>query len=376
MNEKKLPIAFDVCFTSDCRYSTRLAIIQASPYAESWLATHMDVIMNEQPNVILSDGLYESQQNIFDDILITEELNYWGTAEEDLISYIIDQIDNDSYVIVDLTRDEKGEIRPLLLYGYNRDDQYFYYAQMVKNEDGGHYEEWGIEFDTVIQLFSDIRNIYQNDAQAKALQKAMYYYPLGTVKLRENYNHDNAVLQAIVNKICHEYNGGTYNMTNCDMDETEVSNKTWYVGASCLLGIRDILKKIDPEDKETIKAKLPYAGRAAFVLYEHRKRLCRNMEWIMKELKWTDENAVKLIELYRDLSKNMEIIHNLCNKIAITYEQKALERVINMLTEQHKKEKGILREFMDNSMDYCVYTESYKYYTENKALQEKEILQN
>ena len=120
MSEKKLPIAFDVCFTSDCRYSTRLAIIQASPYAESWLATHMDVIMNEQPNVILSDGLYESQQNIFNDILITKELDYWGTAEEDLISLIIDQIDNDKYVIVDLTRDEKDEIRPLLLYGYNK----------------------------------------------------------------------------------------------------------------------------------------------------------------------------------------------------------------------------------------------------------------
>ena len=52
MNEKKLPIAFDVCFTSDCRYATRLAIIQSSPYGEAWLATHMDVIMNEQPNVI------------------------------------------------------------------------------------------------------------------------------------------------------------------------------------------------------------------------------------------------------------------------------------------------------------------------------------
>lgn len=155
-------------------------------------------------------------------------------------------------------------------------------------------------------------------------------------------------------------------MTNCDMDETEVSNQTWYVGASCLLGIRDILKKIDPEDKETIRAKLPYAGRSAFVLYEHRKRLCQNMEWIVKELKWTDENAVNLIESYMELSKNMEIIHNLCNKIFITYDQKALGRVINMLTDQHKKEKGILREFMDDSMGYCVYTESYQYYMENK----------
>ena len=90
------------------------------------------------------------------------------------------------------------------------------------------------------------------------------------------------------------------------------------------------------------------------------------MEWIVKELKWTDENAVNLIESYRELSKNMEIIHNLCNKIFITYDQKALGRVINMLTDQHKKEKGILREFMDDSMGYCVYTESYQYYMENK----------
>lgn len=366
MNEKKLPIAFDVCFTSDCRYSTRLAIIQSSPYAEAWLATHMDVIMNEQPSVILSDGLYESQQNIFDDILMYEELDYWGTAEEDLISLIIDQIDNDKYVIVDLSRDEKGEIRPLLLYGYNRDEQYFYFAQMVKDGDCGKYEEWGIKFNTTIKSFSDVRNIYKENAQSKALHKAMYYYPLGTAQLREKYNHDNDVLQAIINKICREYNGGTYTMTNCDMDETEVSNKTWYVGASCLLGIRNILKEIDPEDKDTIKEKLPYAGRSAFVLYEHRKRLCRNMEWIMNELKWNDENAVKLIESYRELSKNMEIIHNLCNKISITYDKEALNRVINMLTDQHKNEKGILREFMDDSMDYCVYTESYQYYMENK----------
>lgn len=366
MNEKKLPITFNICFTSDCRYSMRLAIIQSSLYAQTWLATHMDVIMNEQPNVILSDGLYEAQQNIFDDILITKELDYWGIEKENLISLIIDQIDNDKYVIVDLTKDKKGEIRPLLLYGYNKDDMYFYFAKMVKNKESGHYEERRIKFDTVIQLFFGIRNIYKKNAQAKALQKAMYYYPLGTVKLREYYNHDNAPLQAIINKICHEYNGGTYTITNCDMNETEVSSKTWYVGASCLLGIRDILKKIDPEDKETLKAKLPYAGRSAFVLYEHRKRICSNMEWIMKELKWNDENAVKLIKSYRELSKNMEIIHNLCNKISTTFDTEILRRVTDMLTEQHQKEKSILRKFMDDSMDYCVYTESYEYFMENK----------
>ena len=368
MNEKKLPISYDVCFTSDCRYSTRLAIIQSSQFGEIWLATHMDVIMNEQPTVILSNGLYEAQQNIFDDILEYEELDYWGTKEDELISLIIDQIDNDKYAIVDLTIDEKGDIRPLLLYGYDKMKHLFYYAQMVKNGEQGKYEERGIKFDTVTYLFSKIRDVYRENAKSKALHKALYYYPLGTVQLKEHYNHDNATLQAIINKIGHEYSGGTYIITNCDMNEMQVSNSTWYVGASCLLGIRDILTQIDSKDKDTIKAKLPYVARGAFVLYEHRKRICRNMEWIMKQLKWTDENALELINSYRNISKNMDIIHNLCNKIAATIDSNALNRVINMLTEQHKKEKTILRKFLDDSMEYCVYTESYEYYIKNNSL--------
>ena len=60
---KKLPIAFDVCFTIDCRYATRLVIIQLSPYAEAWLA-RQDVDKVPTQGVSGDEKIYEKVQII------------------------------------------------------------------------------------------------------------------------------------------------------------------------------------------------------------------------------------------------------------------------------------------------------------------------
>lgn len=76
-NSKILPFDCNVVYSIDCRISCRLGIIQASPYGQAWLATHLDVLMSNNLDINFGSGIYVAQMSYYDDILDTREIDFF-----------------------------------------------------------------------------------------------------------------------------------------------------------------------------------------------------------------------------------------------------------------------------------------------------------
>ena len=116
-----------------------------------------------------------------------------------------------------------------------------------------------------------------------------------------------------------------------------------------------------------MRALLPYAARGANILYEHRKRIRNDMFWIMEKLQWEDGGMAEIIQRYGENSENLELLHNLLNKVWVTCDRSILPKVANKIREQYRLEKTLVEAFTNAAFEYYTYTHSKPFSDLNKA---------
>ena len=67
MSEKKLPISYNTPYSTDCRVGMKLAVVQTSPHADAWMATHLGVFMDQELEVRVGSELTEMHMDDFND---------------------------------------------------------------------------------------------------------------------------------------------------------------------------------------------------------------------------------------------------------------------------------------------------------------------
>ena len=208
-NSKILPFDCHVVYSIDCRISCRLGIIQASPYGQAWLATHLDVLMSNNLDINFGSGIYVAQMNYYDDILDTREIDLWSSTPDKIIDIIIDQIDRNNYILIDLYwhdqfPEEAVETRThsCTVIGYDIDKRVLYTVSLGNNK----YNMRDISFDLFIKLYEDAIKQYLYDPGSKTLRQ-MFYFTITNISVKNDISTDNYIFNAIVNKLGHEEGG-------------------------------------------------------------------------------------------------------------------------------------------------------------------------
>lgn len=364
-NSKILPFDCNVVYSIDCRVSCRLGIIQASPYGQAWLATHLDILMSNNLDLNFGNGIYVAQMNYYDDILDTHEVNLWSSTPDKIIDILIDQINRNNYILIDLYwhdqfPEEAVETRThsCTVIGYDIDKRVLHTVSLVSNK----YIMRDIPFDLFIKLYEDAIKQYLYDPDFKTLRQ-MFYFTITSISAKKDISIDNYVFNAIVNKLGHEEGGACIEVTRHNTDKSLDNATKFYTGTSCILGIVEYIRSIlESENISDYHGKMPYIVRTLCGLSEHRKIILLTMDWIIKALNCEEATIIEQFDTYKAVPKEMESITMLVQKYYVTKDIDILNRVVTKLESQFEHEKKILKSFVDNSFTYYKKYNGYEEY--------------
>ena len=99
---KKLKVAQDALVTSECWTYYKLAVAQTSPKFNEWLATHLQVFTYSYGDTVFGECGKMYPISYFSDILDIKEIDVFDVSQENIIDFIIEQIDNGFYPVIDL----------------------------------------------------------------------------------------------------------------------------------------------------------------------------------------------------------------------------------------------------------------------------------
>ena len=354
-NSKILPFDCNVVYSIDCRVSCRLGIIQASPYGQAWLATHLDVLMSNNLDINFGSGIYVAQMSYYDDILDTREIDLWSSTPDKIIDIIIDHIYRDNYIFIDLYWNDQfpeetveARTHSIPVIGYDKGKRIFNTVSLIDHK----YRKTGIPFDLFMKLYEDAIKQYLYDPDSKTLRQ-MFYFTITSISVKKDVSTDNHIFNAIVNKLGHEEGGACIEVTRQKADKSLDNATKFYTGTSCILGVIEYIQTIlDSKNIADHYVKIPYIVRTLYGLSEHRNIILLTMDWIIKALNCHDAAVIELFDTYKAVPKTMESISMLVKKYDVTKDIDILKRVVTKLESQFEHEKTILKNFVDLSFTY------------------------
>lgn len=100
--KKILNISNDTLVNSECWTYYKFAIMQNSKSFDVWLTNHMELYIEQNGNAVFGyDGMMYPL-SYYGDILNIREKHILDISAEQIVSFLIEQIDNGNYVVLDL----------------------------------------------------------------------------------------------------------------------------------------------------------------------------------------------------------------------------------------------------------------------------------
>ena len=368
MDIKKLPIVFDAKITCDCLMYYRLSIIETSSKGRAWLSSHINIFLNQNNIAGFGDDDLIYRPNYYNDILLTEEINMWSVTPENIIDMIINELEEDNYIIAFLGRYENdifARHHEYLFYGFNRERKIFY----CSCPQDGKFTETIVSFDFVSKGYKFCYNYFKNEL-AFLMNKRNFIYPITRYRLRSDYNDDNALTDAIV-KIDREVIGKSFHVYENDIDKNITFEYKVYTGISCLIGIEHVLtegtQKGYMDEQMLINVK-----KSMLFMLDFRKLLHSNLEWVLEKMNIKDKLTNELVEKYKNHYIEFEKSYNILCKYQYLWETRPLdllEKVVDRIKNQFRNEKKTLDTFIDTVRPIYIQSLGYEYY--EKSLKDK-----
>lgn len=349
---KELPIELKALVISECWTYNKLAIIQTSPYANDWLASHLSIYMDHYFEIFFGNYQFYYEPNIlnrrsffspsyYDDILIVNNIGI-SKIDQSIIKVIIDEVDQNKYVIldIDLSNGIDTILYPILIFGYDLHKQTFIIPQ--KNSFKV-FERGEITFEDIIKAFSNASKVYQKNNDIKIGRALVENFAITSVSLRDYYSAGNCAYSAI-RKILKEINGLKLKITPLNICADEEYNN--YTGIACLIGLAEGIKQF-LNNGNAFLSKGYILTRTIKKLHEHHMLLILSMKYIIDYFKIADKSMNVILEEYSECCQivkgwylrtcKYEITKNICN----------IETIIDQAFYLYQKELSILRGFYE-----------------------------
>ena len=133
--KKILPIAIkDNPIVSACWTFAKTAIIKTSPYAEDWMASHLQLYMDHTFCTYFGESNSMYPPGYYDDILHTKNLDVFSINTDNIIPTIKGNLDEGRYILLRTNWNTADKREPrfheVLIYGYDDEKQVFFVPLM------------------------------------------------------------------------------------------------------------------------------------------------------------------------------------------------------------------------------------------------------
>lgn len=347
--KKTLPIVLEnAAIVTECWTFEKLAIIQTSPLAEDWLASHFRLYIDPCFCAHFGETSDLHRPMYYDDILHSRQLDYQCFTPETIVGAVKEQIEEGRYVSLysdwSLGRGEP-RFHELLFYGYD-DEQRALLAPVLRNRK--FCPVW-IPYAYMESTFPLVLNCLKADPPREQHMAVHYQGLMTTYSLRSDYPTDSCVYMAM-DKIYMEF-CGTLSSVSIIGDYLSTNDApVYYTGSGCMKALEQILLW-------EIQGK-PFADCFSGItmvlktMHEHRKLLLLSMKYVQKTWALPDSCVGAEIRDYQSCCEQFQIWYCLGLKYEQTADKRILQQMVSELFSAFSKERQALQRFHRNASEY------------------------
>lgn len=332
----KLPIKTNASITSECWTYYKLSIIETSPNADAWLASHFLLYFDNNFNAFLGENNSIYNLDYYNDILEYEEIPIERIDPENIIKIIIDEIRLGNYIVVYLPH-PRSTIHEIVIHGYDVYNELFFYNYLVN----GKFTEISMSFTDFKREHDKVYSFFKKNPFSRVVT-SWYFFPVTRLRLKE-YKDDMSILKAI-RKLRNESNGKKIRVSNVNGEDS--NDNVSYTGLGCLVGFEYRLGKYI-QDKRFIKGTVfsDLSWRLVntlFKFFEYYTNIYNTMRWISNELDNANE-LESIIGQYKYILTEFNGIY----MNAIKFSQTENWEVFYKLFERYKGIYPVLKNTLD-----------------------------
>lgn len=346
MTKKILKICEKPLITSECFTYYKMSIIQTIPNYESWLINRFKLFIDEDGDPRFGENGLIYTLTSYSEMLNIEDGHIFRVKPDEIISYIIQNIDSGKYVIIDLNfvklySDNDGfNLHETLIYGYDCDSQEF----VIRELHNGVFKEEKVSFQKVEEAYSDVYDFFNSD-KLQLLNRKRFFTGITLLSPRYDYNNVNDDYDLVI-RLESELAGNIYKRYDSN-GENEAVN---YTGITCVKKLHDELLDIlskENYDRERIKN----CRRLCLKLSERENVLLHAVRAFVKKYNINDDNDVvtqfsqcynmmyqNVLLFYKYLeSPNTNIIKRITDRIETVYymEKRVLESITALIRQNY-----------------------------------------
>ena len=335
-----LPINTNTSITSECWTYNKLAIIETSPYASSWLASHFELYFDNNFNVFF--GKYNDLYHLdyFNEILQYEEIPIQNIDAKKIVDLIINEIINMNYVVVYLPHD-RTMIHEIILHGFDIENRCFFYTDIIN----GKFRETSISFEAFEIAHNKVYEYFKAHPFSRIVT-SWYFFPITRLKLKK-YDDDLCLLRAI-NKLHIAADGKQIVFSNLDSNGKVLDSNIHYSGIAAYIGLEKRMNEYI-RDKQYITGDVfvhlsNQLINTLYKFYEFQKIVHNSMRWISAELDAEEqlESYITSSEKYLDrISK----LYMMAIKFGKTEQWDVFYKLYNDFKDLYRPLKSIIMEF-------------------------------
>ncbi len=306
MLKKELPISSKPLISSECWTYYKFAVTQDKNHFNFWLANHMRLSLLDNGSAVFGENAMAYPLSYFSDILNIEEADILYVKPIQITNFIIEQINNNKYVLLDLNykkiikQDSSGfRLHETLVYGYDCETKEFLTPVLTK----GNFKPKRISFETLISAYTDARNYYYQD-NIRKFNRRRWFYGITIITPKTVYKNTNAYFDFIC-RLNWEMCDNIY--TRCSYAESD--NRSYlckyYTGGSCLLHMSTLIEHllIDEIKLDDLRR----YTKSCLKIYENHNIILRLMKWFISDI---DETNKLLISSCSEYERCCETMYN------------------------------------------------------------------
>ncbi len=334
----KLPLEREsVAVVTECWLYNRLAIIQASRYAEDWIASHYNLYMAPDGNFLFGD-MEIDLPSYHDEILQRRQIRLCSLSKENIVDTLRNNIQNNRYIVMFVKMNEK-HYHEVLLYGFDDEAQAFETVGLSQYRFGAAQ----ISYAYMVETIDDIKRHLYYEYESIDISSRYQFY-VTAFSIQPTYVTDGCVFGAY-EKIQHEVCGKTIqSQTGKGYNDNAAPPQTSYTGIACLRGLWKML------DTEIRHGEFHPVFRGlvnnVHTIYEHRSMLYQSMQYICK--KWNIDcknQAYQSMDEYGVCCQRTQRWLNMTIKYEQTGDPQPLHNIMREIPEAYDEEYQCLEGF-------------------------------
>lgn len=340
--KKKLPVKVKSSVQTECWTYNKLAIIEAHRSGVAWTSSHFGLFMGPDYRLLFGKINKIFDLNYFSDILSFNEINYWTAPPDRLIDILIENLQNDIYMIIYMQFNvREPKVHEYLFYGFDTEQKNLFFLQNVE----GSFREEKMSFDLAKEYYKNYYDFHLT-FPCQMTKSIANFFPVTKVALKNDFNEDICVIETL-----RRFEEERYGVSYIDSEAQNNETAYYFTGLKCVIGMKMRVAQYI-RDQQFIKGdilqELSFDMQRNFnKLYEHDCIVLKSMYWLMNALKYDGEQQG--IDEYKNSLKVVNKIAALSIKFWITGNWNNIYRIRDLIDNLYERQEQAMDMFFETT---------------------------